>query len=96
MENSNAHSPEFLEAAEQLLPLLKSIPRSAMLRHNISFENVINSTIAEAKATEEPLTIVLAQNLSYYINYGMSKMEWGLECINQYTGKPLNEVAKNS
>lgn len=70
-------TPEFLKAAEKLLPLLKAIPKEAIKRHNLLFEKIIQEMMDEHDKQYEhkgniPVSIefILAAHLPYYLMYG--------------------------
>lgn len=76
--NEVKRTPEFLKAAEELMPILKAIPKEAIRRHNLLFENIINNTIKEqGRWNPKPsLSELLAIDLPYYLSYGINKHDY--------------------
>lgn len=62
---------DFIKAADELMLLLKSIPKSAIQRHNLLFADIINETMNIQKDNPEvSLTYILAANIPYYMQTG--------------------------
>lgn len=89
---------ELLDAANKLLPILKSIPKHTIRRHNLIFEDIIWDMIDEYNAQDPEINeivgieFIMAINLPYYIQYGQSKKT--IEQTHQAIVKKLHEPKK--
>ena len=70
---TTTRTPEFLKAAEELMPILRKIPKEVIRRHNLLFEEIINQTIELQKTDfqEQTLTEILEMDLPHYKANGM-------------------------
>lgn len=68
--------PEFLKASEILLPMLKAIPKDAIRRHSLLFDDIILETIRQRDLYKLELHVVLAKDIPYYLSYGKSKSQY--------------------
>lgn len=67
----------FHKAAVILLPILKAIPKEAVKRHNLLFKDIIIDTMEmQDELPGTSLQDILAIDLPYYLNYGMSKTKF--------------------
>lgn len=66
----------FYKVAEELLPLLKSIPREAMRRHGLLYKDMIENTIGQYENNSLSYTEILAADLPYYMSYGCSRLHY--------------------